>query len=430
MHAVRGDARTIGLGVLTAPGPGGGLYVSIPEPNGSVLLVLLDATGRPQVSWPIELAGATSCRVLLPVDDGSVRAVCSPEELNRELNSGMRAFAFDSSGKALTGWPVDLDGSFTGRMVGDQLTLLGRRGNDVCDVGLVCGEDSMVTVAATGAVRRGVGVPNVGTCCGTEWVVGPDGVAYGVTSLTGWDGDSSSEVSRITAVDLSGVRSGWPVRIAGIASGPAFGPGGRIVLTVGSFARETSRVLVFNRQGKTVSPAAASLPIATAQSGVDCIAGGPQPPEVALDGTIVVYSEINTAVFAVDQSLAVVRGWPYRPGSPLEYPGSSNPGDGIQCSAIARPAVGPDTLVYLPLHARDAKVGGSIVAVGPNGRVRPGWPVELQRNGAEFWSVVVGADRTAFALALEPESGGRSSATILAIAPDGTVVYRTTIIDP
>jgi hypothetical protein len=85
--------------------------------------------------------------------------------------------------------------------------------------------------------------------------------------------------------------------------------------------------------------------------------------------------------------------------------------------------------VYLPLSARDAKVGGNIVAVGQNGRVRPGWPVLLQRAGAEFWSVVVGADGTAYALAMEPETGNQSSATILAIAPDGTVLYRTTIVD-
>jgi hypothetical protein len=71
-----------------------------------------------------------------------------------------------------------------------------------------------------------------------------------------------------------------------------------------------------------------------------------------------------------------------------------------------------------------------MVAVGSNGRVLSGWPVELQRKGAEFWSIVVGSEGTVFALAFEPESGARSSATILAVAPDSTVIYRTTIIDP
>ena len=94
------------------------------------------------------------------------------------------------------------------------------------------------------------------------------------------------------------------------------------------------------------------------------------------------------------------------------------------------PAIGPDNTLYLPLQARNATVGGRIVAVGPDGRVRPGWPVELHRSGAEFWSVVVGSDGTVYALAIEPETGDASSATILAIAPDSTVLYTTTIIDP
>ncbi len=62
--------------------------------------------------------------------------------------------------------------------------------------------------------------------------------------------------------------------------------------------------------------------------------------------------------------------------------------------------------------------------------MRPGWPVELKRAGSEFWSVVVGPDGTAYALAIEPESSRTSSASILAIAPDSTVRYTTTIIDP
>ena len=94
------------------------------------------------------------------------------------------------------------------------------------------------------------------------------------------------------------------------------------------------------------------------------------------------------------------------------------------------PAVGPDSTLYLPLQARDVTVGGIIVAVGPDSRVRPGWPVELRRPGAEFWSVVVGSDGTVYALAIEPEARGSSSASILALAPDSTVLYTTTIIEP
>jgi hypothetical protein len=56
--------------------------------------------------------------------------------------------------------------------------------------------------------------------------------------------------------------------------------------------------------------------------------------------------------------------------------------------------------------------------------------VELKRPGAEFWSVVVGSDGTVFALAVEPEAGGTSSASILAIAQDSRVRSITTILEP
>ena len=58
-------------------------------------------------------------------------------------------------------------------------------------------------------------------------------------------------------------------------------------------------------------------------------------------------------------------------------------------------------------------------------------PVEATAApGAEFASVVVGSDGTAYALAIEPETGGKFSASILAIAPDSTVLYTTTIVEP
>jgi hypothetical protein len=70
------------------------------------------------------------------------------------------------------------------------------------------------------------------------------------------------------------------------------------------------------------------------------------------------------------------------------------------------------------------------VAVGRDGAVVPGWPVGLRRAASGFWSVVVGPDGTVFALAVEPETGGKSSATILGIAPDSTVRWHTTVIEP
>jgi len=104
-----------------------------------------------------------------------------------------------------------------------------------------------------------------------------------------------------------------------------------------------------------------------------------------------------------------------------------DPDEPRDCVTFAGCAPGIDE----PRHPRvDETVGGSLAAVGPDGRVRPGWPVDLKRPGAEFWSVVVGSDGTVFALAVEPQAGDTSSASILAIAPDSTVRYTTTVIEP
>ncbi|MEO7664480.1 MAG: hypothetical protein ABIV26_05085, partial [Candidatus Limnocylindrales bacterium] len=70
------------------------------------------------------------------------------------------------------------------------------------------------------------------------------------------------------------------------------------------------------------------------------------------------------------------------------------------------------------------------VALGPDGGMRAGWPVELRHAGAEFWSIAVGADGIVHALAIEPENATTSSATIVAFAPDSSVVYRSTVIEP
>jgi hypothetical protein len=436
---VRRSAREIGLDAFLAPGPGGDLFVSIPRSAGSVL-ALLDRGGAPRPGWPIVVRNSTWCGRPLPVRDGSVRIVCDGTDLPRFDNdlSDVRAFAFDARGKLMSGWPLELRPGM-GHMAGEELVFLEQQIlTDTADVGVTLSHNAwLTTIAANGAIRSGTPVPMVETCCGESWSVGPDGIAYGVGSVGEWFDGGSAELSRAMALDLSGMRAGWPVQIDGIASGPAFGPDGRIVVTVGSFVERTSRVLVFDRDGTGVSASSATLPIATGalfEFGVDgpyeCGVPKPNPPLVAQDGTTFVFSEIDSAILALDLSLEVQRGWPYEPATPLERPNPRSGHDGISCPSLSVPAVGPDSTLYLPLQARDSTIGGRIVAVDRDGQVRPGWPVELTRPGAEFWSVVVGSDGTAYALAIEPESGDTSSATILAIAPDSTVRWTTTIVEP
>ena len=424
---VRGSARELGERVRMAPGPGGTLFASIPSPNGSVLLTLLDSTGRPRPGWPIKLADAADCGLLLAVADGSVRVVC--QLANQELNSRVRAQAFDSDGVSLPGWPVEFEGNTNaGRMVGDELTMVVTKfGPDVGDFH----EVEVVAIALDGSIRRSVRGLTFETCC-ERWAVASDGIAYGVVDLHEWLDPGSPEASRIMALDLSGERRGFPVMVDGIASGPAFAPDGRIVVTAGSFTRSTSQAVAFDRDGRATSGGSAELPIVTAQRSSEHVEY-PMPPVVAGDGTAFVLGDFEggTTVFALDPSGQVVSGWPYRAADRLIRPCPPEGNSEFGCLSLpATPSVGPDNVLYLLQAASGSTLGGSLVAVEPDGRVRAGWPVELRRPGAEFWSVVVGSDGTVYALAVEPESDTSSSASILAIAPDSTVLWTTTILEP
>lgn len=431
---VRASAReNSSHSVLMAPGPQGDLYVLIPMRTAPAVLALLDSSGRPRAGWPVAVPGATFCDHLLPVEDGSVRIVCTMENPDGNMFDPIGAFAFGRNGRLLAGWPVSIEGFFiTGQVAGDTLTLFTSQSlGDVEVEGQPSFDGGLLTVRADGELEVGVRATDVGHCC--TWRVSPDGIAYGV--VPPFEYQREARVSRILGADGSGVRAGWPVSFGGITSGPSFGREGQIAVTVASADTSTSRVLVFEPGGKVVSARSPALPISTAEYTGDtggCTVGSPRAPVVAHDGTTFVYSELDTAIFAVDPSLSTIPGWPFEPDASITVPrpGLESEHEAGYCPVPAIPAVGPGRTLYLPLDARDPTVGGRLVAVGLDGRVLPGWPVDLQRAGSEFWSVVVGPEGTAYALAVEPEGAGRSSATILAIAPDSTIRYRTTIVEP
>ena len=298
---VHGSAQDLAIHVrlASAIGRDGDVFVSIPTPTGSVIVALLDARGRPRAGWPVTLDGATACEQLLSADDGSIRLVCAPEELNRELNTGVRVYALGATGRPLAGWPVDLDGAASGRLIDDRLILvdLTTRLGDVVVSGQPSHQVALDTIDADGTLRTGLPVLLVETCCGEQWAVGPDGTAYGVTPA-GDRADGSIEASEITAVDTSGVRPGWPVHMGesrqGLRSGQTDGSSSLSGPTEG----DRTRVLAFERGGKAASAASARLPLDTAIWGVDCAPVGPEPPVATQDGTMFVVSEIETPVFA------------------------------------------------------------------------------------------------------------------------------------
>ena len=417
--------------VQMAPGPYGGLYVVVNDAHGAVV-ALLDAAGDERPGWPTELPGwtcdapGTSAEWAPGVAaDGSLRLVCHD---NGTDDGSATAFAFDAAGRPLVGWPVDLPGRswFPPRVVDGTLVVASNEGGEPPVAGPDGQGDAgdpgayrLVTVDADGTLRTGAPVAVAEAKRGLV-SIGPDGTAYVV------DGNV------ITAFDQGGARAGWPVRLEGILSALGFGPDGRVYLTT-SPDGATSHLVAVDRDGRLVEVAREGLPIggASAWSGTGP-ANRPLAPLVAADGTAYVIGEADgeTVVYGIDPSGARMNGWPYRAATAVPWQGTCAD-ESTACGVWrALPAVGPGGVLYLPLAVEEGRPAGSLVAVGRDGQVVLGWPVRLKRTGAEFWSVVTATNETAYALAVEPERGRKTSATVIDAAPDSSVRFRTTVVMP
>jgi putative zinc finger protein len=425
---VRGDGQELGTLIQMAPAPDGDFYVSIPASDGTVV-GRLDDRGKPAPGWPVFLRGASPCGLLLPVEDGSLRVVCSADDLVSELgNPNVRAFALDARGRPLAGWPVELPCCFTGRMIGDELTLYTRHpGGGDYEPGQQAGQSWVVAVAADGTVRNGAAVPFILDCCLDTWSIGPNGIAYGTDHYP----STGAAITGLAAVGLGGIPEGYPLQIEGNASKPAFDAAGRIYLTLGSPDAVPARTLVFDPDSRALEVDSGDMNIAATSEWRGAGADIPGAPIVGADGTTFVIGESGgTVVMGLDPTGRVMAGWPYQSDLGLAGTGFCPPQD-TGCGGFrAAPAVGSGNVLYILQEAATPAAGGRIVAIGPDGRVVDGWPVQLRRPGSEFWSIVAGPDGRVYVLAIEPEPNGAHSATILAIAPDSTRKFNVTVVEP
>jgi hypothetical protein len=421
-----------------AAGPDGGTYVlvttadaGIAERPGRSVLALLGPTGDPRAGWPIAVDGwscASPNGAAWPPEvasDGSVTVACLTWATS-DGRARTSASRFDAAGRLVATWSYAGEPTGRPRVVDGRLLLVAREVTEQQVTGADGQPETSYTaaywldeVAADGTRRSGARL--AAAEAGWSVVLGPDGTAYHVDTVDGV----------ITAFDMDGQRAGWPVRLGGGLSTLGFGPDGLGYVTVASASQGAARLVVVARDGSTVARSD-RLPItgASAWSGAGPD-GGPMAPLVADDGTAFVIGEADdhTVVYAIDPSGNVLSGWPYRADTAVQWQGTC-PAETAGCGVWrAIPAVGPDGVVYVPLAAPDAQIGGSVVAIGLDGRAVPGWPMHLARRGAEFWSAT-SSDAIAWALAVEPETGGGSSATILAFAADGTVLSRTTVLGP
>ena len=425
---VRADARRVGVGTEIAPAPDGGAWVTIPV-GGETRLYRLDPSGAVANGWPMTLRFAPCTRPLI-APDGSVRVVChGPAEGDFGVPASQRAFAFDTAGQLLPGWPVDVPCCVKGfyltgldvRMDDTTLVLLASRmTTDAIVPGEPTGVSQIVTVTSDGTVTVGQEI--------LKW---PDHVDTALgPQQTGYSIRADGERSEITAFDTDGLRSGWPIELEPVVSPPAFLPDGRIAFTVTDYTSATATIVFVGADGGRLASSDA-LPLQPAGpwtgAGEQLLA----PMLLAPDGTLRVVgggSGPGATIWAIDPSGNVLPGWPWTAAPGLQYEGVCEAGE-TGCGLIrVSPGMGAEGQVIAAVQATDT--GGALVAVNPDGTVSEGWPITLNRAGSAFWSVVTAGDGGTYALAIEPEGEGGFSGTVLRVADDSTVLWTRTLIEP
>jgi hypothetical protein len=265
-----------------------------------------------------------------------------------------RLASFDASGRLRPGWPVDLGPAFYSESL------------------RVLADGTVLAIAAEAEQGRDVSVVHRLQPGGREmpgWPVrirnsstvhaaaeGPDG-----SVLLEWM-PTDAESSVIGAYDRSGnARTGWPVTLgdgyAGYGSTRVAPDGTVYVLGSPTTDGGRARLWAYSPDGRTLP----GWPI-TLRSGhawLDLLPGGrllvatylpPATPPQGLCG-----DASATVLSVVDRRGRTVAGWPRTAKGYASFP-----------------AVGPDGTMYYT-------TGDRLVALGPDGRVRPGWPVAIPR---------------------------------------------------
>jgi hypothetical protein len=254
--------------------------------------------------------------------------------------------------------------------------------------------------------------------------------------------------SYLAALDASGrPTAGWPYSTPVPLSEPAFGSDGTAYLVAGfvigvSLDLGLHEVLALAPGGTSrpgwpfVLPAGVG-PLHTSM-GEGQVAVG-EPPVVGPDGTIYVaagkgaWGAGGDLVYALDPDGKVKRGWPY---ATVLSDGALLSGNVGGSAGALPPVPGPDGTLYLATRAGSgATIHDAVVALGPDGRVRAGWPyvlgatrgvdgVACSRGGSGSATFRPGECWLAFAaggvLRVGVISGGTVSAACL--QPDGKAV--------
>lgn len=412
---------------------------AVADPTSVSVIGLFDPSARPRSGWPIALTGWRCGQDGpphgLPVAaDGSIRLVCAQDTLVEGPQRHV-GFAFDSAGRALPGWPVELpDVGLTNSavVVGDELHLLASEitSTEGSTAQAQAAAWWLVAVSAIGDVRVGRRLEVADAAGNFDVRIAPDGIAYRLS----FSGTTDAARTEITAFDLDGVRPGWPVTVDGITSQPAVGRDGTIVVARLTKPGLKSQVVFIAPTGGSAVTTSADIPFDPID---DRTSAGSVllSPIVADDGAAWVvgtFESTKQAVARVSPDLTV--GSRILLAMPLQPQGACSPEDSGCGVWRSVPAVGSDGTLYVPESVvggggLSASSGGSLVRLSPDGSARTGWPVFLPDSMAGYWSVLARSDGTVDALPVAPiDPGNQWSLAIL--GPDGASRGSALIVEP
>lgn len=396
-----------------AVGPDGSIYIAeCGNYEVGCLAHRLGTDGRELPGWPSQMpqdfacAAGSSCFNRLQFGPNGTAYL----SLSRQIG-GLQVIAIDSSGAIEPGWPVvpDAQGvSWSNAQVGSDGTMF--------ILGLPDGSESPASLAAfapDGSPRPGwpVTVPDQ-----SDYLLGPQGTVV-VWSLIDLAGELCQQLRRtvFTVLGPDGrTLPGWPRGSKGYASSPVVDADGTVY-----YVSALGNVYAHARTGEVK----AGWPVAVPGAGVGFSGVGfwcvPTTPYLAPDGTIyILVDDYRLNSFEITARSADGRlrpGWPYRSAGQLTRIPS---GDTDGFPRPEAPAFGPDGTLYLVVFQTDATgVQAEVLALGPDGQPKPGWPYRLpiDSDSGVVPSLTVSPDGRLFV-----RRGYSEGSFLLALDPDGT----------
>ncbi len=355
-----------------------GATAAIPEAGVVAPLAVASASPTPTPSsspatggWPVAIEKGQGLVPAIAADGTAYAWVADGDDVPRLAS-------FDASGRLRPGWPVDLgppDSAGTLGVLTDRTVLAVT--HEVKDE-----EDTWALhrLRPDGRELPGWPVRVRGARFVYPPVEGPGGAVW-----VGWlrTGAPSSVVG---AFDRSGkTRSGWPVALAKgyVAQGPGgmrvAGDGTVYVLGYPTSGTGPARLWAFSSRGRTLT--GWPITLRSANAGIDLLPGGRLlvatylPPAIPPQGLC--GDARATVLDVIGRNGKSAAGWPRTAAGYASFP-----------------EVGPDgAIVYA--------AGTRLVALGPDGTVRPGWPVAIPRVHPECggFEVLLGPDGTVGAVA-------------------------------